>query len=781
MPAPRPVLLLFLALALALRLAAGPVEFGKAEVTHALEERGLDARRFRFQVEISESRPETYRILPGRISGGDARGLMYGLLDAAEQIRERGRLFAAQGSPATPIRGIRVFLHNEDLERDWYYSHEYWQDFLAMLARNRFNRFNLVFAHQTNYLAPPYPYWLALPEFPGVRVPGLTDAQRERNLETLRYISETAAEHAIDFTLGIWEHNIQLGMKPSVEGLTPENIGSYSYAALKKILAWCPKIRSVQMRTNAESGIPAEKQVEFYRDWIFRAISEAGRRVTLDLRGWAMHRDMLDAAINSGAPLRLSSKYWAEFLGRPYQPAETFPGYSYLNFLEKPRPYGFYWEVWALGSNRLLLWGDPEYVRRAVPTFTISGTDGFEIDPPLAQKGFGNAPGKWGIFTEAHKDRVFWKHEFERYWFFYLLWGRLSYDPKLPERVWLGEFKRHFGAAAPEVLEAYKNASAILPEMVAVHMPDPNMYVWPEISPGGPIGPYGEVKPSDWRFIAAIPEAVRNRISGTASAKQTPAQTAERLDGFAARTEAAVDRAAAKLGESHAEWRGTEADFRVLAALARYHARKQTAAERLTWFHETGDGAALDAAKQQLREALAIWEKLAAFTGGLYPAEMAFGPEDTGHWKDRLRDVQRDVESVEGVKRPEGGPVARPSPGDKALRPVSRPTFGHVPPKSALAGRPLVLALNVWPLTSAAVVRLHYRPLNQLAQFKTLEAPASRAHFTIPAEDVSAQWDLMYYFEVLNKEGGWFHPDPWTATPYYVVTVESPPNRRVTE
>jgi hypothetical protein len=30
----------------------------------------------------------------------------------------------------------------------------------------------------------------------------------------------------------------------------------------------------------------------------------------------------------------------------------------------------------------------------------------------------------------------------------------------------------------------------------------------------------------------------------------------------------------------------------------------------------------------------------------------------------------------------------------------------------------------------------------------------------------------MYYFEILNSEGGgWFQPDPLVTTPYYVVKV----------
>ena len=753
---------------------AGPVEFGQAELDRAIAERGLHPALFRFQAEIGSVPPETYRILPGRITGGDLRGLMYGLLDAAEQIRLTGIVLPSKGAPATPIRGIRCFLHNRDLEADWYYSREYWIDYFQMLARHRFNRFNLVFAHQTDYLAPPYPYWVTVDGYPEVRVPGLTAAQRVRNFEMLRFISDTAAEYGIDFTLGIWEHNVQRGMRPSVEGLTPEIIGPYSYRALKKVLAGCPRIRSVQMRTNSESGIPAGRQLEFFRDYVFKAVHEAGRRVYLDLRGWIMTGGLLQATIDARMPVRLSSKYWAEYLGRPYQPAETWPGYSYLNFLEKPRPYGFYWEVWALGSNRLLLWGDPAYVKRAVPTFTLSDSLGFEIDPPLAQKGFGNRPGKWGIFTDAARDHVFWKHEFERYWMFYLLWGRLSYDPKTPDRAWLGELKRRFGAAVPDVLDAYQNASRVLPEMVAAYMPDPNMYLWPEIDPGKRIDAYLDVQPSDRRLIASPREAAANLTRGVASAKQTPVETAAHLLNAALHAEQALGRARLKLAAATAEWRSTESDIQVLNALARYHACKQTAAAHLAVFEETRQAGELATAHRELRAGLDIWEHLAAFTDGLYPREMAYGPADTGHWRDKLPAVRRDLQWIDELGKTSQRPVAVAH----WPKPVPRPQIAHLAPKSAPAGRPLTLFLRVYPTIAVKAIRLHYRPLNQLAKFKTLETTPPRSTFTIPAADVSPRWDLMYYFEILNTEKtGWFDPDPATATPYYVVRVESPADR----
>jgi hypothetical protein len=627
---------------------AGPVEFGYKEFYRAANENRL---RLPLQVSIVPGPAESFTIQPEprpKITGADARGLMYGLLEAAEQIRMHSRLSPAHCSPQVRMRGIRYFVHNRDLDADWYYSYDFWDQYFATLARARFNRFNLVFAHQTNYLAPPYPFWVELPEFAGVRVPGLTPAQRKRNIQMLRYISQDAADHGIDFTLGLWEQNAWPTMRHMVEGVTQANVGPYVYAALKKVLQLCPCIRSLQIRTNAESGIPPDQELQFYRDYFYPALRDCGRQVTLDLRAWDLKGGMLKAVEKSKLPLRVSAKYWAEYLGRPYQPAETFSGYSYINLLQKPMPYEFFWELWGLGSNRLLLWGDPEYVRRAVSSFGLGNGIGFEIDPPLAQKGFGNRPGNWGIFTASQEQkRRFWKWEFQRYWLFYMLWGRLSFDPHTSDSHWLNELKQRLGGAAPDALEAYRQSSQVINEIVATHMPDPNMYIWPEINPGGIIDDYIYVQPSDWRYVASIPEAVQNRIRGVASAKQTPQQTSARLDRIASNVDRAVVRAREKVGGGNREWESSEPDFRVLALIARYHARKMAAADQLEYFYQTADPDALNAAKRELTRALSVWQKLVRLTVGLYPEQMVYGPDDVGDWKEKLPYVQCDLKLIE--------------------------------------------------------------------------------------------------------------------------------------
>jgi hypothetical protein len=119
------------------------------------------------------------------------------------------------------------------------------------------------------------------------------------------------------------------------------------------------------------------------------------------------------------------------------------------------------------------------------------------------------------------------------------------------------------------------------------------------------------------------------------------------------------------------------------------------------------------------------------------------------------------------------GPRSKePLPEWHAPKPLARPTIMHEAPAVAAPGEPLSLRLQVSPAHVTAV-RLHYRPVNQLAKFKTIEAKPGAA-FQIPAEDISEKWDLMYYFEVLNdQKTGWFQPDPIVATPYYVVTVKA--------
>ncbi|GEM_PF-1497591 len=224
--------------------AAGPVDFGLDEYSAAAQARHV---KWKIQCELTTDPPETYRIEPyaaggAHITGGDLRGLMYGLLEAADQIRATGRLRQARGEPATPVRGVRRFASAEDMQA----PEADWRAFFQMLARDRFNRFTLVFTS-----APA-------------------------NLEKLRAISQLAADYAVDFTLGLW------GNLPG---------------GLAKVVSACPLIRTVEVLGEAAD-------VNVYRNALFRPLREAGHRVALDPRGKLARADFLKAARAMGVALR---------------------------------------------------------------------------------------------------------------------------------------------------------------------------------------------------------------------------------------------------------------------------------------------------------------------------------------------------------------------------------------------------------------------------------------------------------------------------------------------
>jgi len=240
-------------IAIASTLAAGPVDFGKAELDAALAERKL---KLHVDTELSLNPPETFSITLyktgiARVTGGDLRGLMYGLIEASEQIRATGKLKAVSGKPATAVRGVRMTLRSYDLTQPWFTSDAHWRAYFQTLARARLNRLSLM-----------------LP-------------LAEADIERLRTLSETATEYGIDFVLGVRK----------LEG-SPQEL----YARLHGILDNCPLIRGVQI----EAG---DEPMALYQEGVFPALRESGRRVTLDLRGADSRPDLARAVAASGIPL----------------------------------------------------------------------------------------------------------------------------------------------------------------------------------------------------------------------------------------------------------------------------------------------------------------------------------------------------------------------------------------------------------------------------------------------------------------------------------------------
>jgi hypothetical protein len=594
------------------------------------------------------------------IAGSDDRGLLYALTDAARQIENAGKATPAinaiaevSESPEAPVRSMIMFLHNEADEKDWYYSKEYWNSYFEMLATNRWNTFNLVFSHQTAYLAPMYPFHVQVESHPEVKVEGLTDAQRQRNLDMLRYISSTAKEYGLDFTLSIWQqiawattHAVAgQSQKSSVSGYSEANMTDYTYHALKKILHECPGITGVQLRMNYESGVNFEIQTAFFRDAVFRAAKESGRPVLIELRDIGLLKETLDAAMATGLPLRISHKYWAEDLMFPYHPTQIMHTYSYADWLKYPRKTDQIYQVWSLGSHRLLQWGDPEFVRRFGPTTTFQDAVGFEICAPLSQKGFGNNSGAFRIFED--KTREYYKWEFQKYWSYYQLFGRFTYNSRSTDDFWTGELSKRFGPQAAKPIDSlYRTASKIIPKILSVAISNFNMYVWPEKDMGGLINYYMTLKPFDQALYSGFQEFIDDELAGRTTGKSTPEQVASQLESLALETERLANVAKPLVTRGKQEFWATEMDFRILSGMARYFSHKIRVATRLGFFYKTGDASQLQLAIKHGEAGLEVWKQVSGLADKIYSDNLNFGPGSAGHWKDNIVFVENDLKQL---------------------------------------------------------------------------------------------------------------------------------------
>ena len=151
----------------------------------------------------------------------------------------------------------------------------------------------------------------------------LDDGERERNLETLRFIvDETARAGSISsLALGPTPFSGRTARVPTIEskGLTPETHAPYCRDALALLLKALSRHPGTDAAVHGESGIP-EGNYDFWKNAV-RGIARAGRRVEIDMHAKGIDQKMIDIALATGMPVNISPKYWAEHMGMPYHQA----------------------------------------------------------------------------------------------------------------------------------------------------------------------------------------------------------------------------------------------------------------------------------------------------------------------------------------------------------------------------------------------------------------------------------------------------------------------------
>lgn len=767
--------------------------------------------------------------------GADTSGIVYAVLELKDRIEHSDDPLAALTSntpiieqPANAIRSVARLFTSEVEDKPWFHDREFWLQYLSMLVAQRFNRFSLTLGigydfprHiRDAYFYFAYPFLLSVPGY-DVRVPGLPEAERQKNLDMLKFVSDAAAARGLHFQLGLWTHSYEWTESPSanyvVEGLTPETHAAYCRDSLRLLLEACPRIAGVTFRVHGESGIP-EGSYGFWQT-VLDGMTQCGRPVEIDMHAKGIDQRMIEIALATGLPVNVSPKYWAEHMGLPYQQASIrelervpqgpqgkgpmtlsagsrrFTRYGYADLLREDRRYGVLFRMWP-GTQRVLLWGGPAMAASYGRASSFCGCQGLEICEPLSfkgRKGSGAPRSRDGYADPSLRT----KYDWQKYLYTYRLWGRLTYNPDADPETWRRFLRREYGRAAADVEGALAHASRILPLITTAHHPSAaNNSYWPEMYTNMPIvaegrpHPYddtpspkrfGTVSPLDPALFAGVDEFAGELIAGEKGGKVSPFDVANWLSQMADAAASHLAPMETQDSRPHgANLRRLAVDVAIQIGLAKFFAAKLRAGVLYAVYERTGDRDALDHALTAYRAGRDAWAELAG-RAGVYDEDLTFGlaAHLRGHWKDRLAAINLDIADMERVRGEAAGWRNMPwADVAVACESTPPPCCQHSPPASFQPGQPVWVDLifRAHDLSDGFVsARLHYRHVNQAETYSCVEMAASPSRFRaqIPGTYTDSPYPLQYFFELrCGTARAWLYPGLDLRTfgqPYFVI------------
>jgi hypothetical protein len=607
---------------------------------------------------IKSDKPQSYAIRKHgstvAVLGADATGAMYGGLDVAEAIRlgTFADLADSDHTPHIDRRGIKFnipldvrtpsYSDNSDSAQKnigemW--SFDFWREFLDEMARHRFNVLTLWNLH-------PFPSIVKVPEFPDIALADVkrttipfddtystsgNDMFRPVMMSKLETVKKMTIEQKIGFWRGVMEYAHNRGIEvywftwniftfgaEGKYGITSQQTNQktidYFRASVRETVLTYPLLDGIGI--TAGEHMEDLKGADSKENWLWKTYGQGildAKKLEPDRKFRLIHRyhqtaqsEILDAFKDYKDTFELSFKYSiAHMYSIPNPP-----------FIKEALPL-------ILPSHRTWLtvrdddiysfrWGNPEFAREFIRD--MPGPDkvaGFYMGPD----GF-----VWGrdfLSTEPDTPREL---VISKRWYSFMLWGRLSYDPDLPDSL----FQRTVAQRFPEVpgdkmYQAWAEASKVFPQITRFFWGDIDVRWFPEAClshPRGAQGFYtvkhfveGETMPGSG--VLNIIEWRRRQTAGQAMDGTTPLQIADALAAQGSKTlKMVAELRAAAHGESK-ELRLTLGDMEAMAHLGNYYAEKIRGAADLALFDKSGKAEERESAIRHLQAALDHWKRYA--------------------------------------------------------------------------------------------------------------------------------------------------------------------------
>ncbi len=596
------------------------------------------------------------------VRGADATGAMYGGLDVAEAIRT-GTLDSLKDSDRTPHinqRGIKLNIPL-DLRTPSYtdcsdaaqanipemWEREFWTAFLDSMARHRYNVLSLWSLH-------PFPSLVKVPEFPEVALDDVwrtrarlddtysyagTDMVRpemladhevvkrmtiDEKIEFWRWVMQQASDRGIQVYVFTW--NVFTFGAEGKHGITNDmgndTTQKYFRASVREMVKTYPLLAG--MGITAGEGMPEKMDSKAKEAWLWDTYGEGVRDALKDdpkrkfdmihRFHWTAQSDILDAFKDYPGTFEFSFKYSVAHMYSIPKPAFIQP------LLENLAPGRKTWLTVRNDDIYTFRFGDPAYAREYI----------LNIPPADKIAGFYMGPDGyvWGRdFLERNPAPGPRPLVMEKQWYSFMLWGRLAYDPSLPdshfERLLAA---RHPKASSSHVFRALQGASQVMPLITRFFWGDIDLKWYPEAcwshrrSKGKgfyTVQHFMEGSAMPGAEVLCIRDWRARLIARQPMEQTTPLEIAAALDGSASETLSALD-TLREPARQDAELQKNVNDCEALAWLGRYFASKIRGACALALFDGNADKFEQAAALRHLADALTHWKRYAAIRDAQY-------------------------------------------------------------------------------------------------------------------------------------------------------------------
>jgi hypothetical protein len=593
------------------------------------------------------------------VLAGDKTGAMYGGLDIALAIRinNMNTLPDSDNKPYLGRRGIKFNIPldlrtpsytdpsdaaQQNIPNVWEKS--FWETYLDEMVTNRYNVLSLWSLH-------PFPSMVKIPEFPEV---ALNDVWRTKEKfddgyshNGINYVRpnllknvEVIKQISIDEKIAFWKEVMQMANDRGIEvyvftwniftngadgkhGITTSQTNdttiAYFRAAVREMVTTYPLLAGIGI--TAGESMNGKLTGEYANEkWLWRTYGEGvrdGLKKDPNRVFRLIHRfhqtslsSIKDAFREYPGPIDLSLKYAIAHMYSITNPPFVNAAMPLLSQQTKS------WLTIRNDDIYSFRWANNNFARQFIK----------DIPEPEKIAGYYMGPDgyNWGrdYLTRGTEHPLI----LQKQWYSFMLWGRLSYDPALPDQLFFKVLQTHFPAIAIQKLyKPWSAASMIFPWITRYVWGDIDLKWFPEANISHPthkgfftVADYIEREPMPGSNIRNIYLWAKNQHEGKPDSLQSPLSVADTLAQLSAAALSGLKALPLRKPGSFSELDQTLGDIEAFAHIGNYYAAKMKAACKLAQFDQFGNEADRKQSIAYLEDAKKHWALYAGVYNALY-------------------------------------------------------------------------------------------------------------------------------------------------------------------